>query len=194
MELKHEQIVIGNSARFHMLRHFTSVSMEMLEAIRQNGHREADIQQMLITPGSRFSDHFAQSIDSLIDQLLKYPYTKNQGITGNLELSWEIPKHEWVYGIGTNSIVSIHNLNKEQRSNLYKKENRGISLWHLDVQQLPITTQCTMILKIVTSGYQFITSFPGSASMPLPDKKMSEEVLNICRDYWERHVFMVIGK
>ena len=191
MDLQREQVVIGPDAGFHMLRHFQHPSSDMMKAIRRNGHSEAEINHMLIAAGSRFSGAFAQSIEALLDQVFQYPYTLSTGITGNVELCWDIPKDEWPDGIGTTSVVSMQSLNEQQLSNLCKKENRGLSLWHLQVDAMPNTSQCALILKPSVGEFAFITAFPGSASLPLPDKRMSDEVFTICKDFWDRQVFLV---
>ena len=193
MEINRERIIIGPNAAFHMLRHFQEVSSNMLKAILNYGHRKSEVQQFLLAPGSRFLGAFAQSIEALLDQLFQYPYTITHGITGNLELSWHISKDEWPVGIGTSSVVPIDVLNEQQCKKLYKEENRGVSLWHLDVNEMPNSSQCTMILKPLDSAYLFITAFPGSSSLPLPDIRMTEEIYATCKCYWERHVFLVIG-
>jgi hypothetical protein len=128
MEVKREQIIIGPDAEFHMLRHFRQISQDMLHGIQKNGHPESEIQQMLTAPGSRFSEVFAQSINSLLDRLFTFPCHTIEGITGNLEVSWDIPKNEWADGIGTTGVISIQELNEEQPLHLYEKENRGIIL------------------------------------------------------------------
>lgn len=191
MHVSRQEVVIGSDTEFHMLRHFSVVDEGMLASIRDKGHSDREIEVMLKAPGSRFHADFSKSIDGLIEVLFSRPYLCSKGISGNLELQWIFSGVEYPSGVGIRSVESLVTLTKKEREACYIIKNRGMDLMHLDVEALPVTWDCTLVLKPLKAGYLFITSFPGTPALPLPHSGMEPEAQDVCKAYWDRHVFLV---
>jgi len=173
-----------------MLRHFESVDDALLQLLLNNGYTQNQIQQELSLPGSKFFSHFAKDIKELLEKVLKYQHTKSTGINGNHIIDISIPQNEYPNGIGTKGVVSINEIPSEQKTQIFYEKNRNFPLAHLLVDTLPVTNQCTLILKPIPEGYAFITAFSGESAMPIPDYKMSKSQFDACKAYWDGHVFL----
>jgi hypothetical protein len=173
-----------------MLRHFESVDDVLLELLLNNGYNQNQIQQELALPGSKFFSHFANDIKELLEKVLLYPHSKSTGINGNHIIEISIPQNEYPNGIGTKGVVSINEISSEQKPQIFYEKNRNFPLAHLLVDTLPITNQCTLILKPIPEGYAFISAFSGESAMPIPDYKMSKSQFEACKAYWDQHVFL----
>ena len=177
-------------SEFHMLRHFESVDDITMKQLLDNGYTQNQIQEELLLPGSKFISHFANDIKELLEKVLQHPYQKSTGINGNHIIESEIPMTEYPNGIGTKAVVSLDEISKEQQSQIFYEKNRGFPLAHLLVDELPVTNQCTLILKPIPEGYAFISAFSGESAMPIPDFKMTNDQFVACKAYWDRHVFL----
>lgn len=176
-------------SEFHMLRHFESIDDGIQEKLLSNGYGVSQIQQALSLTGSKFFSHFANDIKELLEKILHYPYQKSTGINGNHIIETIIPYEEYPNGIGTKAVVSFDEISKEKQAQIFYEKNRGFPLAHLMVDELPVTNQCTLILKPSVDGYVFISAFSGVSAMPIPDEKMSKEIYEKCVDFWSTHVF-----
>jgi len=177
-------------SEFHMLRHFESVDDVTMKQLLDNGYTQNQIQEELLLTGSKFFSHFANDIKELLKKVLQHPYQKTTGINGNHIIESELPITEYPNGIGTKAVVSLDEISKEQQSQIFQEKNRGFPLAHLVVDELPVTNQCTLILKPVPEGYAFISAFSGESAMPIPDYKMTNAQFDACKAYWDRHVFL----
>ena len=177
-------------SQFHMLRHFESVDDITTQLLLNNGYTQNQIQQELSLPGSKFFSHFAKDINELLEKILKHPYQKSTGINCNHIIESTLPIDEYPNGIGTKAVVSIDDISSSQQSQIFKEKNRNYSLAHLLVDSLPVTNQCTLILKPISEGFAFITAFSGESAMPIPDYKMSKSQFDACKAYWDGHVFL----
>jgi len=173
-----------------MIRHFESVDDDILKLLLNNSYTQNQIQQELALPGSKFFSHFAKDIKELLENVLKYPYIKSTGINGNHIIEISIPQNEYPDGIGTKGVVSINEISSEQKPRIFYEKNRNFPLAHLLVETLPLTNNCTLILKPISEGYAFVTAFSGDAAKPIPDYKMSKAQFEACKSYWDRHVFL----
>ena len=177
-------------SQFHMIRHFESVDDDILKLLLNNSYTQNQIQQELALPGSKFFSHFAKDIKELLENVLKYPYIKSTGINGNHIIEISIPQNEYPDGIGTKGVVSINEISSEQKPRIFYEKNRNFPLAHLLVDTLPLTNNCTLILKPIPEGYAFISAFSGDSAMPIPDYKMSKSQFDACKTFWEGYVFL----
>jgi len=177
-------------SQFHMLRHFESVDDATIQLLLNNGYTQNQIQKELSLTGSKFFSHFANDINELLEKILQHPYQKSTGINGNHIIESTLPDDEYPNGIGTKAVVSFDDISSAQLAQIFKEKNRNYALAHLLVDTLPITNQCTLILKPISEGYAFITAFSGESAMPIPDYKMSKSQFEACKAYWDRHVFL----
>ena len=184
-----QSIQYNLKSEFHMLRHFETIDNATQEELLSNGYALSQIQQELTLPGSKFFSHFANDIKEVLEKVLKHPYKKSTGINGNHIIESEMPITDYPNGIGTKAVVSLDEISKEQQVQIFYEKNRGFPLAHLVVDLLPITNQCTLILKPIPEGYAFISAFSGESAMPIPDFKMTNEQFDACKAYWDKHVF-----
>ncbi len=177
-------------SEFHMIRHFETIDDGMQEKFLSNGYGISQIQQELSLTGSKFFSHFANDIKELLEKVLHYPYRKSTGINGNHIIESEMPTTEFPNGIGTKGVVSLDEISSDQQTQIFYDKNRGFPLAHLLVDELPVTNQCTLILKPSVDGYFFISAFSGASAMPIPDYKMTNAQFDACKAFWDRHVFL----
>jgi hypothetical protein len=173
-----------------MLRHFESVDDATLQQLLHIGHTQNQIQQELSLPGSKFFPHFANNINELLEKVLQYPNTKSIGINGNHIIETLIPQNEYPNGIGSKGVVSIDEISSDQQTQIFFEKNRNFPLAHLLVDELPITNQCTLILRPNTEGYTFISAFSGASATPIPDYKMTNAQFDSCKSFWDQHIFL----
>ena len=185
-----EKVSFTPQSQFHMLRHFESVDDAILHMLLDNGYTQNQIQQELSLTGSKFFSQFANDIKELLEKVLLYPYTKSTGINGNHIIEISIPHNEYPNGIGSKGVVSINEISSEQKPQIFYEKNRNFPLAHLLVDTLPVTNNCTLILKPIPEGYAFISAFSGESAMPIPDFKMPKSQFDACKAYWDRHVFL----
>jgi hypothetical protein len=181
-------------SEFHMLRHFESVDDSMLKQMLTNGYSQEQIQQELSLTGSKFFSHFANDIKELLEKVLQHPYEKTIGINGNHIIETSLPINDYPNGIGTKAVVSLADISKENQADIFYEKNRNYSLAHLLVDNLPVTNQCTLILRPNTEGYTFISAFSGASAMPIPDYKMTNDQFDACKTFWDKHVFLKLNK
>ncbi len=177
-------------SQFHMLRHFESVDDTTLQLLNNNGYTQNQIQQELSLPGSKFFSHFANNIKVLLEKILLHPYQKSTGLNGNHIIESTLPIDEYPNGIGTKAVVSLADISSAQKAQIFIEKNRNYALAHILVDTLPITNQCTLILKPIPEGYAFITAFSGESAMPIPDFKMPKSQFDSCKTFWDGHVFL----
>ena len=177
-------------SQFHMLRHFESIDDVTQGKLLSNGYALSQIQQELSLPGSKFFSHFANDINELLEKVTQHPYQKSTGINGNQIIKSDFPITEYPNGIGSKAVVALDKISKEEQTHIFYEKNRNFPLTHLFVEDLPITNQCTLILKPVPEGYAFITAFSGSTAMPIPEYKMTNAQFEACKTYWYNHVFL----
>jgi len=186
-----DEINYGIESEFHMLRHFESPSVELTQKLIDSGYSRIQMEAELNEPGSRFWRSFATDILSLLHQIFFNGFSTQIGSNGNIILNGMVKSADYSGGIGTKSVISIEDIEDQNRSRIFFKKNRGIDLLHLEVEILPTTIEFTIILRKTSNNYIFITAFPGEPSMPLPTYDMSNDLRKQCQDYWATHVFLV---
>jgi hypothetical protein len=129
-----------------------------------------------------------------LDNIFQYPKKEAIGNNGNLIIECNVPKSNFPLGIGTQSVISIHDIPENERRFVYLTKNRGVELMHYKVNKFPITNDCTLILKPFKNKYLFISSFPGSSAMPIPVTSMDLALYKKCKQYWDDHVYLVKNK
>jgi hypothetical protein len=185
-------IRFGVEQEFHMLRHFVSVAEDKGAQMADAGFSTGDLRRELELPGSKFFSGLANNIEQLLEKLFRFPYEETAGLNGNRVLEFRAPADIYPGGIGTLAVLPISSLSDNQQSQIYFKENRSYLLAHLDVENLPATDRCTLILKPHGTGWIFITAYPGSAAMPVPNAHMSAELYQACREFWADRVFLKV--
>lgn len=184
------RITTDARAQFHLLRHLHELDAASLQSIQDAGYDEKQIQLELQLPGSRFYQDFATGTVSLLSQFKNVSLAPVRGENGNIILSHIFDSDVFPHGIGTLSVIPLPDVPPDLHHQLYKKENRGIELWHLPVNKFPVTQVCTLILRPGDFKDYFITAFPGPAAMPLPDPGMPPDFFSRCSTFWENHVFL----
>jgi hypothetical protein len=111
-------------------------------------------------------------------------------MNGNLQLEADVPEALFPHGIGTLSVVPLAGLAAEEKGMIEIRTNRGVDLMHLRVRTLPVCWNFSVLLRPSEDEYQFITGFPGSPGMPLPNSNMDKSLYEACLQYWNTHLFL----
>jgi hypothetical protein len=190
--MEKDSIRINTQSEFHMLRHFSGHKEAYIQYFIAHGKTVLEIEKELIEIASRFVPDFASSIAQIIDRVFSFGFNEEVGLNGNKILKCIVSKQYFPNGIGFNSVLPITSLTSAQREEIFYKENRGIKLKHLKVDEMPLTSEFCVILKPHKAEYIFITAFPGNQAMPLPNHQMSKLLYEECKTFWENHVFLIL--
>jgi hypothetical protein len=189
LESKNIKYRIDNA--FHMLRHFGGMDEQLQANLLRAGHVEKNIQAALTLPGSRFFSEFASDIPGLLNRVFHYPFVLLETEDRNIQLNGHVPPTDFPNGIGTRAVLPVDELTASQRAGIFIRKNRGLDLLHLEVDKIPPTWEFTLVLRPTQQGHVFITAFPGSPAMPLPQHRFSRKKQEEYRAFWDMHVFLV---
>jgi hypothetical protein len=189
--MEKDSIRINTESEFHMLRHFSGHQETYINYFTSLGKSVFEIEKELNEVGSRFFPDFATNLEQIIDHLFSVGFIELLGVNGNKILKCSVSKDYFPNGVGSQSVVPVNSLSPVQREQIFYKENRGIKLKHLKVDEMPSTSEFCVILKPYKSEYIFITSFPGGQAMPLPKYEMDKLLYEECKSFWETHVFLI---
>lgn len=181
----------NSHACFHLLLHLEKPDQLFLDQIRQAGYAETRIRQQLSIPGSRFFPEFVTDMQSLLTRLNECQRSVTLEANGNLRITAQVDLKYFPQGAGTNVVISVEKLTDSQKSNLFLQRNRGYQIQHLHVTSLPSTKHFMVIVKPLKKGHQFITAFPGVASMPMPHHGMKPALFEACKVFWDNHLVLV---
>jgi hypothetical protein len=176
--------------QMHMLRHFEGLDDGLQASLLKAGYSAKGIEKELAEPGSRFFPAFARDIPSLLERVFQHPCKKIPGDNGNLLLHGAVGQAEFPNGIGTRAVLPLAAVPLADRNRISSRRNRGIDLLHLEVVEIPSTTEFTLVLRPTNNGHVFITAFPGPPSMPLPHHRLKKPIYAQCKAYWQNHVFL----
>jgi len=190
--MEKEAIKYGVDTVFHMIRHFENINSNDLSNMLNAGYTQVQIDNELKIYGSKFHPSFATTLADIIQKVQTNVYIKTLSSNGNYQLYFPNTSNDIPINIGTLAVVPLDYLTQSQKQNIYIRENRGYPLKHVDVANLPTTSEWTMILKPQTNdSFYFLTAFPGKPALPIPHHEMSLTEKNTCIDFWNEHVFLV---
>lgn len=189
--MEKHKIIIPEEVRYHLLRHFELPAEEMIRLITASGYGAGQIKQELSLPGSKFYSTFARSPEEVLSRFEVNGCSEIIGLNGNIQMCGNFSKDLFPEGIGSASVIPLHQISDMEKNKIYTAKNRGYDLKHLKVAVLPDTWDATVIVKPTATNQMLITAFPGSAAMPIPEPSMKEELFNACRDFWDRHLFLL---
>jgi hypothetical protein len=190
--MEKEAIKFGVDTVFHMIRHFEKINPNDLSNMLNTGYTQVQIDNELKIYGSKFHPSFAATITDIIQKVHTEAYVKTSSSNGNYQLYFPNTSQDISFTIGTLAVVPLDYLTQSQKQNIYLRENRGYPLKHVNVPNLPTTSEWTMILKPQASdSFYFLTAFPGKPALPIPHHEMSLTEKNTCKDFWNEHVFLV---
>ncbi len=191
--MEKNSIKFNAETEFHMLRHFSGPKETYIKYFTSLGKSVFEVEKELNEVGSRFIPLFATNIQQIIDRLFSFGFTGTVGINGNTILKCSVSNEHFPNGIGSQSVIPVTSLSPGQREQIFYKENRGIKLKHLKVDEMPSTSDFCVILKPHRSEYILITTFPGDQAMPLPNHQMDKLLYEECKLFWENHVFLILN-
>ena len=174
-----------------MLRHFEGMDERLQTSLLKAGYVEKAFKEALGLPGSRFFANFALDIPGLLNQICHYPFVQLETEDRNIQLNGHVPPADFPDGIGTRAVVPVDDLSASERAGIFLRKNRGLDLLHLQVDKIPPTWEFTLVLRPTQQGHVFITAFPGSPAMPLPQHRFSRKKQEQYRAFWDAHVFLV---
>lgn len=193
--MEKEAIKFGLETVFHMIRHFENINSKDLSNMLNAGYTQVQIDNELKIYGSKFDPSFALTITDIIQKVNTEAYIKTLSSKGNYQLYFPNTSQDKSFTIGTLAVVPLDYLTQSQKQKIYLRENRGYPLKHVDVANLPTTSEWTMILKPQASdSFYFLTAFPGKPALPIPHHEMSLTEKNACINFWNEHVFLVNKK
>ena len=187
-------ITYNDRTLFHMLRHFESINQTAKTCLMNRGYTNQDMDAAFQMPGSRFYADFAQDLKTL-EQQWEYSQLISEAVIGNYlyaQLGFDLVQYP--KGIGSLGVLPLSELAQLGKIDLEEKANRGLLLKHAKLDKLPPTWEMTLILKPQKNYHLLITAFPGSKTLPLPNKKMKEADLQASIRFWEEHVFLETPK
>lgn len=176
---------------YHLLRHFSDVSFSDERRMMEAGYTREKIQEQLNLPGSRFDASFAQDLPALIRRLANANIICETGSNGNMICTATFSKEEFPNGIGNVSVQHIEDIESALQKKIYAQPNRGILMNHLDVSELPVTRQCSIILSQNNGNHFVVSAYPGPPGMPVPNENMNTALYEQCKKFWDEHVFLV---
>jgi hypothetical protein len=190
--MEKEAIKYGVDTVFHMIRHFENINSNDLSNMLNAGYTQVQIDNELKIYGSKFHPSFATTLADIIQKVQTNVYIKTLSSNGNYQLYFPNTSNDIPINIGTLAVLPLDYLTQSQKQNIYIRENRGYPLKHIDVANLPTTSEWTMILKPqINDSFYFLTAFPGKPALPIPHHEMSLTEKNTCIDFWNEHVFLV---
>jgi hypothetical protein len=190
--MEKEAIKFGVDTVFHMIRHFEKINPNDLSNMLNTGYTQVQIDNELKIYGSNFHPSFAATITDIIQKVHTEAYVKTLSSNGNYQLYFPNTSQDISFTIGTLAVVPLDYLTQSQKQNIYLRENRGYPLKHVNVANLPTTSEWTMILKPQASdSFYFLTAFPGKPALPIPHHEMSLTEKNACINFWNEHIFLV---
>ena len=184
-------IQFNSQSAFHMLRHFEGMDEQLQTNLLRAGHVEKNIQAELTLPGSRFFSNFALDIPGLLNRICLYPSVILETGDRNIQLNGQVSPADFPNGIGTKAVLHVDELSASQRAAIFLRKNRGLDLLHLQVDKVPPTWEFTLVLRPTQQGHVFITAFPGSPALPLPQHRLGRKRQEECKAFWDKHVFLV---
>lgn len=176
-----------------MLRHFEGMDDQLQSSLLKAGYVEKAFRAALTLPGSRFFSNFALDIPGLLEKICHYPFIQLETGDRNIQLNGQVPPTDFPNGIGTRAVLHVDELSARERAGIFLKKNRGLDLLHLQVDKIPVTWEFTLVVRPTQQGHVFITAFPGSPALPLPEHRLGRKRQEECKAFWEAHVFLVQG-
>lgn len=194
MNLDLSKINLPLEKQFYLLKHFSFIDEEYeSELIKKGKYSSNDIYNLLNTAGSKFNRNFANNPVELWEKILQLAHSadvsidkKNDKLNISIKLSDKIIDSP----IGTNNLISISNLKKSQKTQLYKEKRDNFSVYHLKAKGIS-TYEITIILSNNPTP-QIITIFPGIFAPPFPDyNNQLKKEYDSNNKFWKKHVFLV---
>lgn len=188
-------LTLDTSTRFHMLRHFSSVTPSYITTAFPDNIQDAAMEQLALHR-SKFLPVFAADPDVLVDKLREIPdelLVRNEK-SDRADLLLEFTNEQYIDGIGTDSIISLesidHTVNVE-----WKQPEAGPQDYRVAYAALPCLPP-TFILNACFScsedALTLITAFPGTPAPPLPDHaKHSPAEYAEFDSFWKSHAFIM---
>jgi hypothetical protein len=190
--MEKEAIKYGVDTVFHMIRHFENINSNDLSNMLNAGYTQVQIDNELKIYGSKFHPSFATTLADIIQKVQTNVYIKTLSSNGNYQLYFPNTSNDIPINIGTLAVLPLDYLTQSQKQNIYIRENRGYPLKHIDVANLPTTSEWTMILKPqINDSFYFLTAFPGKPALPIPHHEMNLTEKNACIAFWNEHIFLV---
>lgn len=185
-----KQLSFNDHTLFHMVRHFESLSENGIKCLLNRGYTASDIELNHTMAGSKFYSLFANDIKTLVEQCSFGTIIQCQPRKKYQEIVLRFDENLFPNGIGTVGVCNKNDLSKLKASEPILKLNRGVSVLHATVSNLPKCSELTVVVKKQSSSYFLITAFPGLPALPLPHIKMNSQELELSKQYWSEQVFL----
>lgn len=191
----HYRPEFSTTAQYHILRHFDWIDEDYRKILKsKTEYKDEDINAQLMLSGSKFKQSFAENPLQLWNEVLNHPdfefpdSNKIEGKTFVIRLSFG--RDNYPNGIGTDSLVGLHQLLPEEKTSLIKKERSGFMVNHIHLKQKNTTWDLNLIFwKDI--NFFVKTIFPGIYAPPFPDAaRQSNSEFTENESFWEQHAFV----
>lgn len=185
-----QQLSYNDRTLLHMLRHFEYINDQARRCLLDRGYSNATIDTGLRIPGSKFHRSFATDLKTLMENFSGKEIS-NSSVRGKYhEYSFHFKTEDFPNGIGKKGIISLKEVEQDASVKIVQKLNRGMLLNHALVKNIPNEWEITFVIKPQKNYNLLITAFPGTATMPVPQKDMNKTDWELSTKYWEQHCFL----
>jgi len=185
-------INIPDERKFHLIRHFSKISLQYHQCLETLGFTQEEILNELNLPASKLFSNFAQDIESLLNRI-KSELVRQTIIYQEIEKKIEI-KLQFSYCIGENNLVEISDLSDDEKLQIRQKnrgQNNDVVINYLQTTKKFPTCQLNIVLIKTEGSFVLLTVFPGMYAPPFPNIEYQNcKQYNQNKDFWDNVVFV----
>ncbi|NOZ47603.1 MAG: hypothetical protein GXO79_12600, partial [Chlorobi bacterium] len=190
-----KKTVIDFDTYFHLLRHFNKIDAEFNKKfLTQTHYKQADIDQQMAKPGSKFLYSFAKNPEELIRNITsgvdyKSYYMSTEG--KKTKISIEFDHEAYLKGIGLDGIAAIRTLDEDEKKMIEQVERDEFLIKRIKADKKK-TWKLHLILFEKKDNYLFATFSPGIYAPPFPNKEVDDQDhFRKYSKFWNEHVMII---
>ncbi|PKP17025.1 MAG: hypothetical protein CVU05_16250 [Bacteroidetes bacterium HGW-Bacteroidetes-21] len=193
--MNYPEIVFDSQTRMHIIKHFSVLSDDFMNDLKNTSKTITDIKQRLTLPGSKFFADFAADPDELFKK------SKEIIIFNQNQLPWINDKSEFVVdfsvsdypdGIGTNNLIHHNELSEKQRKIVKYREISGSRIGCVEGVPSKTFTLNIILQKKTDIQFRIVTLFPGKMAPAFPSSYAKDsEPYKKSMTFWKENYFIV---
>jgi len=187
-----DNINITDERKFHLIRHFSKISLQYHQYLEALGYTQEEILNELNLSASKLFADFAQDIESLLNKIkleLVNQTITYQEIEHKIEIQLQFP-----YYIGENNLVEISDLSDDEKLQIkqkYRGKNNDVIINYLQTTKKFTTRQLNIVLNKNEASFVLLTIFPGMYAPPFPNiEYQNRQNYDQNKDFWDKAVFV----
>jgi hypothetical protein len=178
-----KKLILTDQRVIHLLRHFSEIDISYRLNLHALGMDDAAIKETCQLTGSKFDASQVLNPEEILQLLDKGKQVLEvKQPNGNTARSVEFDKP-----IGTEGIVSLDELSKDEKKHIKEALRNGLHLKAVRLSELKKTNRLTYV---VNSQNEIVTAFPGRYAPPLPFPEMPFDEKKNATEFWLNHVFV----